>query len=72
MPESAAPGADTPLAVDATELAELIGDLLFEVADLSRRLGIDAEQALRARALAYREQIVEAESGVPNPSWPTD
>ena len=72
MPESTAPGADTPLAVDATELAELIGDLLFEVADLSRRLGIDAEQALRARALAYREQIVEAESGVPNPSWPTD
>jgi hypothetical protein len=39
----------------------LVGDLLFALADLSRRLGIDPEQALRSRALAFRDHIVALE-----------
>jgi uncharacterized protein YabN with tetrapyrrole methylase and pyrophosphatase domain len=38
-----------------------VGDLLFALADLSRRLGIDPEQALRSRALAFRDHIVALE-----------
>jgi hypothetical protein len=56
---------DDPLAGDAGETNALVGELLFVVADLAQRLGIDAEQALRARALALRDAIVAAE-GVPN------
>jgi tetrapyrrole methylase family protein / MazG family protein len=39
----------------ATEL--LVGDVLFEMAGLSRRLGIDPEQALRTRALAFLDRL---------------
>jgi tetrapyrrole methylase family protein/MazG family protein len=42
----------------------LVGGLLFAVADLAQRSGIDAEQALRAYALTWRDEIVAAE-GVP-------
>jgi tetrapyrrole methylase family protein/MazG family protein len=62
---AAGPGdADAPLAPDAARTEELVGDLLFALADLSRRLGVDPEQALRARARAFRDRIVarEAES----------
>jgi hypothetical protein len=34
-----------------------VGDVLFEMASLSRRLGIDPERALRARALAFRDSV---------------
>jgi tetrapyrrole methylase family protein/MazG family protein len=47
----------TPGGVDA-ETSRLVGDVLFEVASLSRRLGIDPEQALRTRALALRDAVV--------------
>jgi NTP pyrophosphatase (non-canonical NTP hydrolase) len=40
--------------------SSLVGDVLFEVASLSRRLGIDPELALRTRALAFRDRIVSA------------
>jgi hypothetical protein len=53
---------DDPLSHDAEEQSRLVGDLLFVVADLAQRLGVDAEQALRARALALRDAIVTAES----------
>ena len=42
-----------------------MGELLFAVANLAQRLGVDAEQALRARALALRADILAAE-GVPD------
>ncbi len=41
-----------------------LGALLFAVANLAQRLGVDAEQALRDRALSLRADILEAE-GVP-------
>ena len=48
-----------------------MGELLFAVANLAQRLGVDAEQALRDRALALRADILAAE-GVPEPgAWAT-
>ena len=41
-----------------------LGELLFAVANLAQRLGVDAEQALRDRALSLRADILAAE-GVP-------
>jgi MazG family protein len=55
---------DDPLSREAEEQRQLVGEVLFVVADLAQRLGVDAEQALRARALALREAVVAAE-GVP-------
>ena len=46
-------------------LHEQVGELLFAVANLAQRLGVDAEQALRDRALALRAEILAAE-GVPD------
>ena len=40
------------------------GELLYAVANLAQRLGVDAEQALRDRALSLRADILAAE-GVP-------
>ena len=59
------PAADDPLSYDARELTGEVGELLFAVANLAQRLGVDAEQALRARALALRVDIRVAE-GVPD------
>jgi tetrapyrrole methylase family protein/MazG family protein len=59
------PGPDEPLVDGPADTERLVGELLFEAADLARRLGVDAEQALRTRAIALRERIVAAE-GVPN------
>ena len=42
-----------------------VGGLLFAVSTLAQRLGVDAEQALRERALALRAEILAAE-GVPD------
>ena len=62
---SAEPGPDDPLADGAGELSRQVGECLFVVASLAQRLGVDAEQALRDRALSLRDEIVAAE-GVPN------
>jgi tetrapyrrole methylase family protein/MazG family protein len=53
----ASSAADAPLAVDVPRTERLVGDLLFGLADLSRRMGIDPEHALRSRALAFRDEI---------------
>ena len=53
--------ADAPLTAATADIEGLVGDLLFALADLSRRLGIDPEQALRLRALAFRDHIVALE-----------
>jgi tetrapyrrole methylase family protein/MazG family protein len=53
---------DDPLAHDEPEVAAAVGDILFVVADVAQRLGIDAEHALRARALTLRDEVVAAES----------
>ena len=59
------PQADDPLAGDGRRArTRQVGELLFAVADLAQRLGVDAEQALRDRALALRDEILAAE-GVP-------
>ncbi len=58
------PRADDPLSNDADDVSSEVGQLLFAVANLAQRLGVDAEQALRNRALSLRAQILAAE-GVP-------
>jgi tetrapyrrole methylase family protein/MazG family protein len=58
------PRADDPLSGDGGDVQAAVGELLFAVANLSQRLGIDAEQALRDRALTLRADILHAE-GVP-------
>ncbi len=50
---------------DADDAHREVGQLLFTVANLAQRLGVDAEQALRDRALSLRAQILAAE-GVPD------
>ena len=43
------------------EAIGLLGDLLFDLADAARRLGVDPETALRARAAAFRQQVEHSE-----------
>jgi tetrapyrrole methylase family protein/MazG family protein len=62
----ARPGPDDPLSGDASDLSRQIGACLFVLANLAQQLGVDAELALRDRALALRDEIVAAE-GVPEP-----
>jgi tetrapyrrole methylase family protein / MazG family protein len=50
---------------DADDAQREVGQLLFSVANLAQRLGVDAEQALRDRALSLRAQILAAE-GLPD------
>ncbi len=61
----ATPHADDPLARDASDVERRVGDLLFAVVNLAQRVGVDAEQALRDRALMLRGEIRRAE-GVPD------
>jgi MazG family protein len=56
---------DDPLAPNADDVAAAVGEILFVVADMSQRVGVDAEQALRARALVLRDDVLAAE-GVPD------
>jgi tetrapyrrole methylase family protein/MazG family protein len=63
---AAAPHPDEPLSGDANTQFQLVGELLFVIADLAQRLGVDAEQALRARVFDLRDAIVAIE-GVPEP-----
>jgi tetrapyrrole methylase family protein / MazG family protein len=56
------PHADAVLSADETALDRTVGELLFGVASLARRLGIDPELALRSRAVALREAIVRRET----------
>jgi tetrapyrrole methylase family protein / MazG family protein len=62
--EGTDPRPDDPLAGAGGELQPTVGELLFAVANLAQRLGVDAEQALRDRALSLRAAILDAE-GVP-------
>ena len=64
--EATDPQPDDPLSTDGGELHRALGELLFAVANLAQRLGVDAEQALRDRALSLRADILAAE-GVPEP-----
>ncbi len=64
--EKADPHPDDPLSSDATGLERAVAECLYVVANLAQRLGIDAEHALRERALHLRDDIVAAE-GVPKP-----
>lgn len=63
------PDADDPLATGAGELNQSVGELLFVVAQLAQRAGVDAELALRARVLSLRAEIRAAE-GVPDQEIP--
>jgi uncharacterized protein YabN with tetrapyrrole methylase and pyrophosphatase domain len=49
---------------EESEIDRRVGELLFSVADLAQRSGIDAEQALRAYAFTWRDEIMAAE-GLP-------
>jgi uncharacterized protein YabN with tetrapyrrole methylase and pyrophosphatase domain len=59
------PHPDDPLSSEADEASRQVGDVLYAVATLAQRVGVDAEQALRDRALALRAEILAAE-GVPD------
>jgi tetrapyrrole methylase family protein/MazG family protein len=65
LAERATPHADDPLARDASDVERRVGELLFAVVNLAQRVGVDAEQALRDRALDLRADIRRVE-GVPN------
>jgi tetrapyrrole methylase family protein / MazG family protein len=43
------------------DIEQRVGDVLFSVADLARRLGVDPELALRRRALSLRDEVVARE-----------
>jgi len=58
------PRADDPLAAKSGDTQVAVGELLYAVANLAQRLGVDPEQALRDRALSLRADILAAE-GVP-------
>jgi tetrapyrrole methylase family protein/MazG family protein len=60
----ATPHPDDPLVRDE-RVERQIGDLLFAIVNLAQRVGVDAEQALRERALVLRDDIRRAE-GVPD------
>ncbi len=47
-------------------LSDALGRLLFDVADVARKLGIDPETALRGRAREFRGEIVAWESENPS------
>lgn len=53
--------ADAPGTGGDGGIEDLVGEVLFDIADLARQLGIDPEQALRHKAMVLREQIVAAE-----------
>jgi tetrapyrrole methylase family protein / MazG family protein len=54
--------ADATLRGDGDENERRVGAVLFDVADLARRLGVDPELALRWRALALRDEVVAREA----------
>jgi tetrapyrrole methylase family protein / MazG family protein len=54
--------ADAVLSGDDAGTERIVGELLFGVANLSRRLGIDPEHALRSIALTFKEKIVKSEA----------
>jgi NTP pyrophosphatase (non-canonical NTP hydrolase) len=62
--ERAEPHPDDPLERDE-HVERQIGDLLFTIVNLAQRVGVDAEQALRERALVLRDDVRRAE-GVPD------
>jgi tetrapyrrole methylase family protein/MazG family protein len=62
--ERATPHPDDPLVRDDGAERQ-IGELLFAIVNLAQRVGVDAEQALRERALVLRDDIRRAE-GVPD------
>jgi tetrapyrrole methylase family protein/MazG family protein len=62
----ATPHADDPLGAHGGDVERDVGALLFAVATLAERVGVDPEQALRERALSLRAAILAAE-GVPDP-----
>ncbi len=45
----------------APDAAAVVGELLFDVVDLARALGVDAEGALRARAMRFGDEVRAAE-----------
>jgi tetrapyrrole methylase family protein/MazG family protein len=60
----ATPHPDDPLVRDE-RVERQIGNLLFAIVNLAQRVGVDAERALRERALVLRDDIRRAE-GVPD------
>jgi tetrapyrrole methylase family protein/MazG family protein len=58
-PEQAEPSDEGALSA----IEPQVGDLLFSVVNLARQLGVDPETALRARAVAFRQQVAGHEKG---------
>ncbi len=67
--------AEATLSSTSDENEQRVGTLLFGVANLARRLGVDPELALRWRALAWRDEVVTHETAppaLPMPDAPTN
>lgn len=64
--QEVADGVDRLVASQTPEaLDEAVGDLLFSLADMARRLGVDPETALRLRAGRFRQQVESSEVQAP-------
>ncbi|HXX91121.1 MAG TPA: MazG family protein [Acidimicrobiales bacterium] len=59
--EAGAAGASGETLVASGERSDSVGRLLFAAADVARRLGVDPETALRARATWFRRQVEASE-----------
>ncbi len=55
--------ADATLREESDDTERRVGAVLFDLANLARRLGVDPELALRWRALALRDDVVAREAG---------
>ncbi len=59
-------GVDHLVASETAEiLDDAVGDLLFSLADMARRVGVDPETALRHRAGRFRHQVEASEAQAP-------
>ena len=65
--DPAATAADATLGGADEATGRLVGEVLFDVADVARRLGIDPELALRRCALAFRDGVVAREAETAGP-----
>jgi XTP/dITP diphosphohydrolase len=61
LPQAVSAAAAAVGDAEGSERVEEIGDLLLTVVALAREYGVDPEAALRGRAKAFRDRLVEAE-----------
>jgi tetrapyrrole methylase family protein/MazG family protein len=58
-------GQPDAMVAEDTPDAKRLGAMLFGLADLARRMGVDAEQSLRSTAMSFRDRILDIERRQP-------